>query len=331
MCTLDLLFFLYRYLTMLVQTLNQTFSYHLQIASFDIPTPMTYPVFIMGLLLYLFSVFCNLTILLLIITQRTLHKPMFYILFSLPLNDLVGISSMLPRVLSDIVTQTHSVYYPACVLQAFLCHLYGGGVLFVLAAMSIDRYFAICKPLQYPSIMTPFTLCVIISAAWGLDMAMVLTLFALQSRVKRCKAYILNIYCDNPSLLRLSCGEDVTANNIYGLAMTAVMQIISVGIQLFSYINILVICIINRQSDTKSKAVNTCVAQLVTFLLFECTSTFVILSYRFQNIPPNTQKLCGMMIYLLLPIINPIIYGMKTKDIRKAFFMVVRKKKIAFK
>uniref|UniRef100_A0A3P8ZYN9 G-protein coupled receptors family 1 profile domain-containing protein n=1 Tax=Esox lucius TaxID=8010 RepID=A0A3P8ZYN9_ESOLU len=307
------------------QALNQTFSYHLQIASLDIPTPVTYIVFIIGLLLYLFSVFCNLTIMLLIITQQLLHKPMFYILFSLPLNDLIGISSILPRVLADIVTQTHTVYYPTCVFQAFLCHMYGGGVLFILAAMSIDRYLAICKPLQYPSIMTPFTLCVIISVAWGLDLALILILFALQARSTRCKTYIENVFCNNPSLLRLSCGEDLTVNNIYGLALTANMQIISVGIQLFSYIKIIIICVSNR-----SKAVNTCVAQLVTFFLFEFIGTFVILSYRFENLPPNAQKLCGMMIYLILPIVNPIIYGMKTKDILTAF-MVVLKKKITFK
>ncbi|XP_028976895.2 olfactory receptor 52J3-like [Esox lucius] len=312
------------------QTLNQTFSYHLQIASFDIPTPVNYLVFIIGLLLYLFSVFCNLTIMLLIITQQLLHKPMFYILFSLPLNDLIGISSMLPRVLADIVTQTHSVYYPTCVFQAFLCHMYAGGVLFILAAMSIDRYLAICKPLQYPSIMTPFTLCVIISVPWGLDLALILSLFALQSRVTKCKAYVQTVYCNNTSLLRLSCGEDLTVNNIYGLAITAVMQIISVGIQLFSYIKIIMICVSNRQSDTRSKAVNTCVAQLVTFFLFEFIGTFVILSYRFENVPFNVQKLFGIMIYLILPIVNPIIYGMKTKDILTAF-MVVLKKKITFK
>ncbi|XP_034149296.1 putative gustatory receptor clone PTE03 [Esox lucius] len=313
------------------QALNQTFSYHLQIASLDIPTPVTYIVFIIGLLLYLFSVFCNLTIMLLIITQQLLHKPMFYILFSLPLNDLIGISSILPRVLADIVTQTHTVYYPTCVFQAFLCHMYGGGVLFILAAMSIDRYLAICKPLQYPSIMTPFTLCVIISVAWGLDLALILILFALQARSTRCKTYIENVFCNNPSLLRLSCGEDLTVNNIYGLALTANMQIISVGIQLFSYIKIIIICVSNRQSDTSSKAAKTCVAQIVTFILFEFIGTFEILSYRFENIPPNAKKLCGIMIFIVLPVVNPIIHGMKTKDIQTAWFMVMRKKKVAFK
>ncbi|XP_064828806.1 LOW QUALITY PROTEIN: olfactory receptor 1N2-like [Oncorhynchus masou masou] len=267
---------------MSVQTLNQTFSYHLQIASFDIPTPMTYPVFIMGLLLYLFSVFCNLTIMLLIITQQTLHKPMFYILFSLPLNDLVGISSMLPRVLSDIVTQTHSVYYPTCVFQAFLCHLYGGGVLFVLAAMSIDRYFAICKPLQYHSIMTPFTLCVIISAAWGLDMAMILTLFALQSRVKRCKAYILNIYCDNPSLLRLSC-DDTHINNCYGLFITAVFQDVTLIVVICTYILIQLTCFVNKSTDARSKASQTCGTHLVVLLFLEFNACFSLDLIDFIN------------------------------------------------
>ncbi|CAB1348185.1 unnamed protein product [Coregonus sp. 'balchen'] len=245
------------------QNLNQTFSYHLQIASFDIPTPLSYPVFTMGLLLYLFSVFCNLTIMLLIVTQRTLHKPMFY---SLPLNDLVGISSMLPRVLADIVTQTHSVYYPTCVFQAFVCHMYGGWCA-----------FPTCSDIFY-HLQTTAIDCVIISAAWGLDLAMILTLFALQSRVKRCKAYILNIYCDtnnlslmalsccdNPSMLKLVCAN-TAINNIYGLFIPTLIQVIVVWTILYTYLHILVTCFRKKGSaDTKSKVLQTCATHLIVF------------------------------------------------------------------
>ena len=111
--------------------LNKTFSFELQIASFDIPPSAVYPIFITGILVYFFSVLSNVTILVLIATQRSLHKPMFYILFSLPLNDLVGITAMFPRVLVDILIMKHTVNYPLCVLQGFLLHMYGGGIPFV--------------------------------------------------------------------------------------------------------------------------------------------------------------------------------------------------------
>ncbi|XP_036391814.1 olfactory receptor 52B2-like [Megalops cyprinoides] len=312
-----------------VEFSNETFQFDLKIASFDIPPLATYPMFFLGLLLYLFSVCCNLLILALIIMQKNLHKPMFIILFSLPLNDLIGITAMLPRVLSDIVTQAHSVYYPTCVLQGFLLHMYGGGILFILAAMAFDRYIAICKPLRYNSIMTPSTVLIIIASAWGLDLILVGGLFFLHIGIPKCKNFISNVYCDNPSLLRLTCGSDLTINNIYGLFITATMQIISVSIQLFSYIHILVTCFLHRQSDAKNKALNTCLAQITVFLLFESVSTIAILSYRFKDVTPNVRKVSGMLIFLVLPVCNPILYGVKTKEIRTTLIMVVKRKRIA--
>ncbi|XP_035390237.1 olfactory receptor 52J3-like [Electrophorus electricus] len=309
---------------------NDTFSWSLQIAKFYVPPEAVYPVFFIGTLIYLFSVLCNGIILALILTQRSLHKPMFYIMFSLPLADLVGISSLLPRLLIDIVTLSNVVYYPTCVLQGFLLHLYAGSVLFVLAAIAFDRYIAICKPLRYHSIMTPFTVGGVIALAWGTDIALEVVLFALQARLPKCKTLIFNVYCDNMSLLKLSCGGDITVNNIYGLVLTGFMQVVSVSIQVFSYTQILKTCISHSQSDARKKAVNTCSAQLITFSLFEIVGIFGILSYRFQNIPPNAQKVCGIMIFTILPVLNPIIYGMNTRDIRNAFFMALKKQRFAF-
>lgn len=305
-----------------------TFTFNLKIAKFDVHPKAIYPVFFFGALIYVFSVFCNGTILGLIITQRNLHKPMFYILFSLPLIDLIGITSALPRVLVDIITETNDVYYPTCVLQAFLVHMYGGAVLFLLAAMSIDRYIAICNPLRYNSIMTPDRICGLIALAWILDLVLVLVLFSLQSRMEKCKSFIANVYCDNPSLLLLSCGGDFTVNNIYGLSITAFMQVISVSVQLYSYTQILITCIKQTHADSKVKAVNTCMAQIGTFFLFEIVSTIAVLSYRIPNFSSSAQRICGLMIYTVLPVVNPVLYGMKTKDIRIAFFLVLKRNKV---
>ncbi|XP_061072284.1 olfactory receptor 52B2-like [Conger conger] len=306
---------------------NESFQFYLKINHFDIPPVAKYPMFLLGVLIYLFSVFCNLTILVLIVTQRNLHKPMFVILFSLPLNDLMGITVTLPRVLADIVTLEHSVYYPTCVLQGFLLHMYGGGILFILAVMAFDRYVAICKPLRYNSIMTPLTLFLLIASAWSLDLILIGVLFILQVRLPRCKNFIKNIFCDNPSLVHLSCGSDLTVNNVYGLSMTAAMQVISLSVQLFSYIHILVACLHHRQPDTRNKALNTCLAQIAVFLLFECVTTVTILSYRFKDVSPNLQKISGLLIFLILPVCNPVLYGIKNKEIRKTLVAIAKKQK----
>ncbi|XP_053363908.1 olfactory receptor 52B2-like [Clarias gariepinus] len=309
---------------------NNTFSFNLQISRFDTSPQAVYPVFIIGALIYLFAVFCNVTILTLIVTQQTLHKPMFYISFSLPLADLMGITCALPRVLLDILTQTNMVYYPTCVLQGFLLHLYATSVLFILAAMSFDRYIAICKPLRYNSIMSPCTVSGVIALAWGLDFALIVVLFALQARLPKCKTIIFNVYCSNNTLLQLSCDGDLTVNNVYGLAITGVVQGICVTIQLLSYVQILKVCLLRTQIDARRKAVNTCLAQIIIFVLYEIITTFTVLSYRLQNIPPDAQKICGMLIFTILPVLNPIIYGIKTRDIRNSF-IIVFKKQMTFK
>ncbi|XP_036393621.1 olfactory receptor 52B2-like [Megalops cyprinoides] len=303
-------------------------TFELTLDPFFIPPGGKYPIFFLGVVIYLFCVFCNLTLLVLIIMQKNLHKPMYFILFSLPLNDLVGITAMLPKVLSDIITETNKVLYPLCVLQGFLLHMYGGGVLFILAAMAFDRYVAICKPLRYSAIMTPRLVVVIISLVWGLDSVLIISLFSLQTRLPRCRNSILNVFCDNPSLLKLTCG-DTTVNNVFGLFNTAIMQIISVSIQVYSYVKILFACLVTRKSDTKNKAINTCLAQLAIFIIFEIVGTFTILSHRFKNVSADLQKIMGMLIFLVPPLLNPIVYGLNTNEVRNTFFKVFKTKVFA--
>lgn len=301
------------------------FSSELTLDPFVIPPGGKYPVFFLGLAIYIFGVSCNLTLVALITLNKNLHKPMYFILLSLPLNDLVGLSAMLPKVLSDILTEAHKTHYPLCVLQAFLLHMYGGGILFILAAMSFDRYVAICMPLRYSSVMIPRVVSCIIALVWGLDFALIASLFSLQARLPRCRYVVMNVFCDNPSLLKLTCGN-TAVNNIVGLFNTAVIQVLSVSIQAYSYVKILITCVVTRKSGAKAKAVNTCVAQLIILVIFEVVGTFTILSHRFKNVSVDMQKIMGMLIFTVPPLLNPVVYGLYTSEIRKTLLRVLRKR-----
>ncbi|XP_061828028.1 olfactory receptor 1E16-like [Nerophis lumbriciformis] len=296
---------------------------YVSLDTFVIPLGGKYPIFFLGLLLYLFCVSCNLTMLTLIILRSNLHKPMYFILFSLPLNDLMGITAMLPKVLSDMVSPTNEIPYALCVFQAFLLHLYGGGILFILAAMSFDRYIAICMPLRYSSVMTPRVVVCVVALVWGLDFTLIALLFSLQTRLPRCKSVIMNVFCDNPSLLKLMCG-DTTVNNVIGLFTTTLMQAISVSVQAFSYVKILITCVVTSRSEAKKKAVNTCVAQLLIIIVFEIVSTFTILSHRFKNVSRDLQKIMGVLIFLISPLLNPLVYGLYTSEIRNTLLRVLK-------
>ncbi|XP_072547808.1 olfactory receptor 52B2-like [Salminus brasiliensis] len=306
---------------------NISFSIDLELSlnPFFIPSGAKYPIFFLGLFIYIFCLFCNMSLLLLIIMQQSLHKPMYFILLSLPLNDLIGITAMLPKVLSDIVTETNKIYYPLCVLQGFLLHMYAGALLFILAALAFDRYVAICLPLHYNSLMTPRVVVSIIGLVWGLDFALIASLFSLQDKLPRCRTHIMNVFCDNPSLVSLTCANTVI-NNVVGLLYTAIMQIISVSIQAFSYIKILLTCLATSRSEAKSKAIKTCVTQLVIFLIFEIVGTFKIISHRFTNVSTDLQKIMGMLIFTVSPFLNPVVYGLNTSEVRNTFLRVLRRK-----
>uniref|UniRef100_A0A8C1BLZ9 G-protein coupled receptors family 1 profile domain-containing protein n=1 Tax=Cyprinus carpio carpio TaxID=630221 RepID=A0A8C1BLZ9_CYPCA len=301
---------------------NLTFTFNLKIAKLDIHPKAIYPVFLAGALIYVFSVVCNGIILGLIITQRSLHKPMFYIMFSLPLTDLIGITVGLPRVLVDILTETNDVYYPTCVLQAFLLHMYACSIPFLLAAMSVDRYIAICKPLRYNSIMTPCKICGIIVLAWGLDFALILVLFSLQSRMVKCKSFITNVYCDNASLLLLSCGGDLTVNNVYGLFITAFIQISTLFlvaplfIIVLSYMGIVFALSKITTWEARLKALKTCVSHLLLVVSFFLPVICIYIASLITSLTPNARVISGSLSLSLPPMLNPIIYVLNTAEIR---------------
>ncbi|XP_058601334.1 putative gustatory receptor clone PTE01 [Onychostoma macrolepis] len=308
-----------------MENLSIIVSFELTLDPVSFSPGAKYPIFLFGMFIYMFGAFCNLTLLLLIILTQSLHKPAYFILLNLPLNDLMGITFMLPKVLYDIVTETNNTYYPLCVLQGFLLHMYGSGVLFILSAMAFDRYIAICMPLRYNALMTPRVVMTIVALVWGVDFLLICTVFSLQGMHLRCRSHIVSIFCDNPSLVKLACGNTIV-NNIFGLFTSAITQIISVSIHVFSYVKILITCLLKGRSDAKNKAINTCVAQLVIFITFEVVGVFYILSHRFSNVNANLQKIMGILIFLVPPIMNPIVYGLNSHEIRKHFLKIFHRK-----
>lgn len=308
-----------------MENLSITVRFELTLDSFSFSPGAKYPVFFIGMFMFLFAVVCNLTLLFLIVLQQNLHKPMYIIMFSLPLNDLVGITTMFPKVLSDIVTETNHTYYPLCVFQGFMLHMSGNAYLFILAAMAFDRYIAICMPLRYNAIMTPKVVSGIVALFWSLNTLIIVVLFALQGLHSRCRSHIVNAFCENLSLVKLSC-SNTRVNNIYGLFITAAMQVVSLSIQGFSYLKILITCLGTGKSEAKSKAINTCVSQLIIFITFEIVMIFYVLSHRFTNVHSNLQKIMGLLIFLVPPILNPIVYGLHSQEIRKYLLKVFKRK-----
>lgn len=291
-------------------------SSFLQINVFNLSSESVFPAFLFATLSYMIILFCNLTLILTIVLNKSLHQPMYLILLNLPINDLIGSSALFPQLIKEILKNSGIMKYSACVAQAFFIHIYAAGTVFNLSAMAYDRYIAICYPLQYSTVMTNAHIMRIITIVWMSCLVLIAVLFFLLLRLPRCRSEMTHIYCDNPSLLTLVCA-DTTINNIYGLLIVALSQLVANGIVFYTYLWILITCFRSKRSDTKAKALQTCATHLIVFLLLECLGLFTIISYRLNNVSPHFRRFMGLSTLIFPPTLNPIIYGLKTKEIQE--------------
>uniref|UniRef100_A0A6Q2YCC5 Olfactory receptor n=1 Tax=Esox lucius TaxID=8010 RepID=A0A6Q2YCC5_ESOLU len=289
--------------------------------SLDLSSEGKYMTVLIGSLIYSFTLFCHLSLLVVIATNRNLHCPMYFFLITLSINDLIGITATMPRVMSDVLSDNRHITYPACLIQAFCIHMYGGATLLILSIMAFDRYLAICHPLRYHCIMTKSTVLSLIASAWLIDFLLVGPLFVLTLRFPLCKTAIVNIYCDNQSLLKLTCATDTTVNNIYGLFITGLLHGVGLTSVVFSYSLILFTCFKSSKSDAKLKALQTCL-----FLFLEFNSCFSVLALRFEDKYPSLRNAFGLSIMVFPPILNPLLYGLKTKEIRQNVLQFYKRK-----
>ncbi|XP_017576341.1 putative gustatory receptor clone PTE01 [Pygocentrus nattereri] len=296
----------------------------LTLESLELPPSNVFPAFIFGTLTYCAILVFNMTVLLTIALNRKLHKPMYVLLFNLPISDMVGASAFFPQLVSSILSQNRSITYSACFVQALLVHLCGTGAILTLSAMAYDRYIAICCPLKYNTLMSPNNLLKIIIMIWILDFTLIGSLLALNYRKEICSTKIVDIFCNNPSLMKLVCG-DTKLNNYYGLFLTAFFEGLSLLIVVFTYIQILITVVVKRQSDAKSKAIQTCGTHLIVFLCFQFTAVFAFIAHRIDAASPSLRRAFGASAIIFPPIINPLIYGLKTKEVRQTFIFFFHK------
>ena len=268
--------------------------------------------------------FCNFLVLAAIAVSKKLHKPMFILLFNLPISDMVGATAFFPHLVTSIVTQNRLISHPACVTQAFWIHVYGTGNLLILSAMAYDRYIAICCPLRYNVIMSPHNLMRIIISIWFINFSVVVTLILLLVRFKTCRTNIVDLYCNNPSLVKLIC-EDTSMNNYYGLASILFVQGGPLLILMYTYAQILRTCVMNNQPDARRKAIQTCGTHLAVFLILQINTVVTLISHRFESASPYMRRVLGVSVIVFPPFLDPIVYGLKTKELKQSIIMFLKR------
>ncbi|KAM9727295.1 olfactory receptor 2H2-like [Menidia menidia] len=305
---------------------NSSSSSTLQLEGLNVSEDNLYPLFLFLFFSYVFIMVANVGIAVLVFLDRSLHQPMYLLFCNLPFNDVLGNSILVPRLLIDMMRPPSQrlISYSECVLQAFTTHMFGTTSHTVLMIMAFDRYVAICQPLHYAAIMTNRMVLKLTASAWGVAFVLVGVLLGLTIRLSRCRTLIMNPYCDNASLFKLSC-ESVLINNIYGLAFTVVLFTASIGCMVLTYSRITVVCLSSKSQALNSKALKTCSTHLLVYLIMVFNGMSIITLHRFPQYS-DFRKFCTILFHIIPGSLNPVIYGVQSTEIKRFLSKLFRVK-----
>ncbi|XP_074046322.1 olfactory receptor 51L1-like [Macrotis lagotis] len=280
-------------------------------------------------ILYLFGIVGNCTILHIVRTDPSLHEPMYYFLAMLSLTDMGMSLPTLVSLFRVLWFNSREIEFNTCVIQMFLIHTFSFTESTVLLAMAFDRYVAICHPLRYSTILTPQRIAKIGIAAVLRSSLTITPLMIRLAYFPFCHSHVLShSYCLHQDMIRLACA-DIKFNVIYGLVLIIILWgFDSLGI-LVSYIFILHSVLSIASQKERLKALNTCASHICAVLVLYVPMIGLSLVHRFGKHASPLVHVFMAHIYLLVPpVLNPIIYSVKTKQIRTGIMRVFIPKRI---
>ncbi|XP_050795523.1 olfactory receptor 52M1-like [Gopherus flavomarginatus] len=266
---------------------------------------------------YIIAILGNFTILFIVKMQQSLHEPMFYFLCMLTVTDLVMHTSSLPKMLSIFWFNTREIDFSACLTQMYFIHCFSVIESGIFVAMAFDRYVAICHPLRHSTILTNSFVAKIGLAVVLRGSIVILPFPFLARQWPYCRTNVIpQLYCTHIAVVKIACA-DTHVSSYYGLfVLFCVMDLDAIFIAV-SYIQILRAIFSLPTRDACLKTLGTCISHLCVILAFYIPGLFLSLMYRFaQNVPLHFHVLIVNVYLLLPPILNPIIYGVRTKQIR---------------
>ncbi|XP_067422168.1 olfactory receptor 52P1-like [Emydura macquarii macquarii] len=266
---------------------------------------------------YIISLLGNFTVLFVVGKEQTLHKPMFLLLCMLALTDIGQSTCITPKALSIFWFRSKGITVDGCLTQIFFLYVLGATQSAVLVIMAFDRYVAICDPLRYISILTNARIAKLGIVGLIGSVLLVLPLPLLLWRLPFCANRVIpHTYCKHIAVVKMSCG-DTTVNRMYSLVILLVIigsDLILIGL---SYGLIIRVVLRISSKKAKRKALNTCTPHICVILMPCTTSLFSALTLRFgQGNAAHVHILLANLYLLVPPMLNPIIYGIKIKELR---------------
>ncbi|VFV31911.1 olfactory receptor 8k3-like [Lynx pardinus] len=282
------------------------------------------PLFGLFFIIYMISVVGNLGMIILTKMDSRLQTPMYFFLKHLALTDLGYSTTVGPKMLASFVVEENTISYHLCATQGAFYIMFIISELFVLSAMSYDRYVAICNPLHYPVIMSQ-RVCQVLVAILYLYSTFVSLLVTIKIFSSSFCGYnvISHFYCDCLPLLSLLCSNTheielmILAFSVFNLMSSLLMVVVS-------YLLILLAIVRMNSAEGRHKAFSTCGSHLTVATVFYGTMIFMYAQPESSH-SFDTDKMASIFYTLVIPMLNPMIYSLRNKDVKCAFHRIWKK------
>ncbi|XP_068927627.1 olfactory receptor 13A1-like [Petaurus breviceps papuanus] len=258
----------------------------------------------------------NSLIIIVISLNPGLHTPMYFFLMNLALLDILSTSTVVPKLLQNLITK-NTISYGGCIAQIYFLTWCLGAELLLFTAMAYDRYAAICQPLHYSTIMSKAACCLMASAVWAVSGTNITINIIMTARLSFCGPNVIDhFFCEIPPLLPLSCSS-TNVNNAMVVVADMFFAIFNFLLILVSYSFIISSILKIRTKEGKKKAFSTCSSHLIVVTMYYCTIIYIYILPAFgQSLEKG--KVASVFYAIVSPALNPLIYSLRNKDVKIA-------------
>ena len=284
------------------------------------------PLFFLFLLMYMVTVIGNLSLIILIGIHSHLHTPMYFFLFNLSFTDLCYSSVFTPKMLIDFLSKENIISYMGCMTQFYFFCFFVVSECYVLTLMAYDRYVAICKPLLYNTAMSPKVCSSLMLGSYLMAFSGAMAHTGCMLRLTFCDANSINHYfCDIHPLLQLSCTSTYVIELV--VFIMACINIIVPSLTIFVSYGLILSSILHiKSTEGRSRAFSTCSSHIIAVSLFFGSGAFVYLKSSSTG-SLDEGKISSVFYTNVVPMMNPLIYSLRNKDVKNALRKTLRRRK----
>ncbi|XP_053552389.1 olfactory receptor 1019-like [Bombina bombina] len=283
----------------------------------DVPALQT-PIFITVLLIYLLTVSGNITIFLLVCLDHHLHTPMYFFLANLSILDMSCSTVALHMIPTSYIFRDKTVSFSNCLAQVYIFSCFTSQELLILSAMGYDRYAAVCKPLHYHMVMNGRVCRLMALVCWTVGFVELIPYLVLLLKISCYKTNIINhFFCDIMPFMKISCSDNSALEILFYAEGVLIVSLPPFLLTFSSYVFIINSILRIRSNTGRRKVFYTCSSHLSVVILLYVTLLIQYMRPRSVNVL-DSNKILSLFNTAAVPILNPLIYSLKNKDVKMA-------------